>query len=76
MTQNICNINIIRYFISDIVMQKFFRFAHTKFSKHFYTRMSGRNKHFDFKFEFSVAQFRLLEFKHLYSLTHHPLGTK
>ena len=41
-------------FISDSVMQKFLRFAHAKFSNEFFSKMRGRNKNFDFKFEFSV----------------------
>ena len=41
-------------FISDSVMQKFLRFAYAKFSNDFFSKMRGRNKNFDFKFEFSI----------------------
>ena len=45
---------MIANFISDSVMQKFLRFAYAKFSNEFFSKMRGRNKNFDFKFEFSV----------------------
>ena len=45
---------MIANFISDSVMQKFLRFAYAKFSNDFFSKMRGRNKNFDFKFEFSV----------------------
>ena len=45
---------MIANFISDSVLQKFLRFAYAKFSNDFFSKMRGRNKNFDFKFEFSV----------------------
>ena len=45
---------MIAYFISDSLQQKFLRFAYAKFSNVFFSKMRGRNKNFDFKFEFSV----------------------
>ena len=49
---------MIANFISDSVMQKLLRFAYAKFSNEFCSKMRGRNKNFDFKFEFSV-EFRV-----------------
>ena len=46
--------HMILNFISDSVMQKFLRFAYAKFLNDFFSKMRGRNKNFDFKFEFSV----------------------
>ena len=45
---------MIANFISDSVLQKFLRFAYAKFSNGFFSKMRGRNKIFDFKFEFSI----------------------
>ena len=41
-------------FILDSVMSKFLRFAYAKFSDEFFSKMRGRDKNFDFRFEFSV----------------------
>ena len=45
---------MIANFISDSVLPKFLRFAYAKFLNDFFSEMRGRNKNFDFKFEFSV----------------------
>ena len=45
---------MIAHFISDSMKQKFLRFVHTKCSHEFHSKMRGRNKNFDSKFEFSV----------------------
>ena len=45
---------MIAHLISNSMIQKFLRFVNAKFLHEFYSKMRGRNKNFDFKFEFSV----------------------